>query len=189
MFIRRSWLSQKRGRGGTQTRRCAVSISSRCQADTPVSVCDCANLELAARHSKCPKTKIHFKMFLFRIFIHRSGLIFHFINAFISYLFSFPQGILHIQMNKYRFTLCFPAVLERWAPDTLQSPRLEILLSWPIMVPDHSLMFPLSWFSLFCPKMPGWGYFFFDFEVQAFGKLYRLNLAHWFQRKGFKRMG
>lgn len=82
---------------------------------------DCENPELAARHSKCPKTKIHFKMFLFRIFIHRSGLIFHFINAFISYLFSLPQGILHTQMNKYRFTLCFPAVLERWAPDTLQS--------------------------------------------------------------------
>lgn len=48
-----------------QTWLYSVSISSRCKANTSVSVGDRANLELAARYSKCPKTKIHFKMFLF----------------------------------------------------------------------------------------------------------------------------
>lgn len=69
-----------------------------------VNVCDHENFELTARQSKCPKTKINFKMLLFWIFIHRSGLIFHSINAFILHLFSSPLGALHIQMNKYRFT-------------------------------------------------------------------------------------
>ena len=69
-----------------------------------VTVCNHENFKLVARQSKCPKTKIHFKMLLFRIFIHRSSLIFHFINAFILHLFSSPLGALHIQMNKYQFT-------------------------------------------------------------------------------------
>lgn len=188
MFIRRLWLSQKGGRGGMQTQRCAVSISSRCKADTPVSVCDCANLELAARHSKCPKTKIHFKMFLFRIFIHRSGLIFHFINAFISYLFSLPK-VFYISKWTNTDSLCVSQ--QSWSTEPLTH---SSLLDWEscFLGPSRSLTTVLcspSHGSLyFAPKCQAGGYFFFDFKVQAFGKLYGLNLAHWFWRKGFKRM-
>lgn len=116
-----------------QPQLCSVSTSSRCKAGAPVSVCDGANLELATRHSKCPKTKIHFQMFLFWIFIHRSGLIFHFINAFISHLFSLPKVF----------------YISKWTnTDSLQVPQQ----SWSSEPLTHSSL--LGWKS--CFSGPSW---------------------------------
>lgn len=157
--MRRSWLSQKRRRGGTQTQGCAVTTSSRCKADTPISVCDCENPELAARHSKCPKTKIHFKMFLFRIFIHRSGLIFHFINAFISYLFSLLK-VFYIPKWTNTDSLCVSR--QSWSAGPLTH---SSLLEWkscflgPSRSPTTVLCSPSHGFLYFAPKCQAGGTF------------------------------
>lgn len=136
-----------------------------------VSVYDHEDFELAARQSKCPKTKIHFKMLLFRIFIHRSNLIFHFTNAFIFHLFSSPLGALHIQMNKYQFT---PGSLLSLNSRPLTFPfppsyLLWILLSWTFLVPNLicrprlTTLSPTS-VSLLCALKNARKSFCFDFK-------------------------
>lgn len=144
-----------------------MSISSRCKAGTPVSVCERTNLELAARHSKCPKTKIHLKMFLFRIFIHRSSLRFHFINAFISHLFSVPK--VFYPNERLQIHLGLPGGLSALQPLTH-----SCLLGWESCFPGSSwcpttVSCSHSQGSLdFCPKMLGWRYFFFDLKSRYF---------------------
>lgn len=144
-MLRETRLSNQGGGGCAQTPRPSVSVS---QADRKltnhVSVGDHENFELAARQSKCPKTKIHFQMLLFRIFIHRSSLIFHSINAFTSHLFSSPLGALHIQMNRSRFTPGSALSLNSW-PLTLALPPPTCSASCslgPSQSPIHSPMLP-----------------------------------------------
>lgn len=130
------------------------------EADKPWEcVCDHENFELAARQSKCPKNKIHFKMLLFRIFIHRSSLIFHSINVFVLHLFPSPLGALHIQMNKYPFTsgsLCLLTL--RLRHSLFLSQMLWILLFWSFSTPDpgsgapHHHPCPHVSFCSVCPK-------------------------------------
>ena len=110
-------------------------------------------------------------MLLFRIFIHRSNLIFHFTNAFIFHLFSSPLGALHIQMNKYQFT---PGSLLSLNSRPLTFPfppsyLLWILLSWTFLVPNLicrprlTTLSPTS-VSLLCALKNARKSFCFDFK-------------------------